>query len=616
MTATASPSKLKTGGTPPSEPHLAISRRWRAQTFSQIVGQTAVVETLRNATRLGRVGHAYLFVGPRGTGKTSMARILAKAVNCTNLRDGEPCDACPSCVAIREGTALDVAEFDAASNNTVSDMRELLPRVHTAPADLRRKVFIVDEVQRIKEGWDVLLKTLEEPPPHVLFIFCTTDPTQIRPAVLSRVQRFTFRPLTVDQIAGKLDRILSQDGRTAEPEAVRLVAELAAGGMRDAESMLDQLLSSAADPLTADEVRAQLGLAAASEVDSLLAALLAGDALEGVRVLDRLEVEGRDLRLVTDQAIERLRRVLFARLASEPVAPAFGSPALAELAAAARELASIDATRAGGGRQRLALELLLLGRSGRAAAVEAPARAAVSTIAPASVSAGAPAGSGVSAANVAARPAREDAVARGAEARRDAAVPVPAAGGSEAARGHGRPPSASLRQAEAVPRSPEGSPGAAVVPSPQARRPLPADAGASGPASGASEAPGSAPLAETSSDLLGRVRTGWPEIVAALSRMPLIKPLVEVCRPVRLEGRVVILGFPEDKAFLREKAEQRHAAFEAAIEAAVGTQVGIRCVATNLEALPPLPHEVIGRENLDAARRVFAGELADAADVE
>ncbi len=179
-----------------------------------MVGQGAVVETLRNAVRLDRLAHGFLFVGPRGTGKTSMARILAKAVNCTDLVDGEPCDACPSCVSIREGRAIDVIELDAASNNRVDDMRELVPRVYTAASDLRRKVFIIDEVQRIKEGWDVLLKTLEEPPDGVLFIFCTTNPAQIRPAVVSRLQRFTFRPLTVEQIEGKLRRILEEDGRT------------------------------------------------------------------------------------------------------------------------------------------------------------------------------------------------------------------------------------------------------------------------------------------------------------------------------------------------------------------------------------------------------------------
>ena len=134
-----------------------------------------------------------------------MARILAKAINCTDLRDGEPCDACPACIAIREGRALDVVEMDAASNNRVDDMRDLLGRVMTAPSDLRRKVYVVDEVQRIRDGWDVLLRTLEEPPPHVVFIFCTTDPSKIRPAVLSRLQRFDFRPIARADIAAKLE---------------------------------------------------------------------------------------------------------------------------------------------------------------------------------------------------------------------------------------------------------------------------------------------------------------------------------------------------------------------------------------------------------------------------
>ena len=561
-------------------PHTAISRRWRAQTFSQIVGQTAAVETLRNAVRLGRVGHAYLFVGPRGTGKTSMARILAKAVNCATPTDGEPCDACQSCVAIREGAALDVAEFDAASNNTVNDMRELLPRVHTAPADLRRKVFIVDEVQRIKEGWDVLLKTLEEPPPHVLFVFCTTDQSQIRPAVVSRVQRFTFRPLTVPEITGKLERILAADSRIVEPDAIRLVAELAAGGMRDAESMLDQLLSSSPERLTADDVRAQLGLATSMDVDALLGALLSGDALAGVRVLDRLESEGRDLRLAVDQAVERLRHVLLRRLAGDPVPEAFAALQLREIVTAARGLASIDPARAGGGGVRLQIELLLL----------APVTTDIATRVPADDHRSAPTG----AFHAAPRP-----LPRPDEPRPVRSEPSSRAGepGSRGTPGEVPSPPASAPRRQRPPTAPPESEARAAR---TARR----DAVEEGPRSG--RAP---------DDLIEKVRSGWPAIVAGLSK-PSLKPLVEACRPVRTDGRTVVLGFPEDKAFLREKAEQRHAEFEAAIAGVVGMEVGVRCVATNLEALPPLPHEAIGRENLAAARRVFAGDLADASDVD
>ncbi len=327
-----------------------------------------MIETLRNAVRLDRLSHGLLFVGPRGTGKTSTARIVAKAVNCPNAVDGEPDDTCSSCVAIRDGRALDVVELDAASNNRVDDMRELLPRVYTAPADLRRKVFIIDEVQRIKEGWDVLLKTLEEPPPDVLFIFCTTDPSGIRPAVVSRLQRFTFRPLPETHIRAKLRRIAEAEGRSVTDDALDLIARRAAGGMRDAESMLDQVISSGIENIDADSVRDLLGLADQETVDRFVGDLANGDALDGIRLLDQVEGDGRDLVAFADQLVARLRELLVEAL-GEGTRSAHKS---ARLARAARRLAGLDINRGAAGGYRLQLELALLDPVEQAPATDAP----------------------------------------------------------------------------------------------------------------------------------------------------------------------------------------------------------------------------------------------------
>jgi DNA polymerase-3 subunit gamma/tau len=336
-------------------PHQALYRRWRAQTFAQIVGQEAVVETLRNAVRSDRVAHAILFVGPRGTGKTSLARIVAKALNCTNLQDGDPCDSCPSCVAIREGRALDLIEIDAASNRGIDAIRELRERIHYAPTDLRRKVYILDEAHQItKDAWNALLKSLEEPPEFVVFMFASTHPQEFPPAILSRLQRYDVRRLTVAEIEGKLGRILDADGRSAEPAALHLIARLAAGGMRDAEAMLDQLLASGGEQLDEARVRDLLGLAEAEVIGAFVDALVAGDAVAGIRILDELEDRGRDARVFLDQVVDALRAELVAALSAP------GSAGQARrLAASARRLAAIDPNRAGTGGLRLQLELAL-----------------------------------------------------------------------------------------------------------------------------------------------------------------------------------------------------------------------------------------------------------------
>ena len=355
-------------------PHQALYRRWRAQTFSEIVGQGPVVETLRNAVRADRVSHAILFVGPRGTGKTSLARILAKALNCTDLRDGDPCDACPSCVAIREGRALDLIEIDAASNRGIDAIRELRERINYAPTDLRRKVYILDEAHQItKDAWNALLKSLEEPPDFVAFMFASTHPQDFPPAILSRLQRYDVRRLTVPEIEGKLGRILEAESIEAEPAAVQLIARLAAGGMRDAESMLDQLLASAGGRIDEAGVRDLLGLAEAEAVDRLVAALVAGDAVAGIGVLDELEDRGRDVGVVLDQVIETIRADL-----STGLGPG-GDPAqVAGLARVARRLADIDPERRGVGGLRLQVELALFAAP-ESAAIRAAAAAPVAT---------------------------------------------------------------------------------------------------------------------------------------------------------------------------------------------------------------------------------------------
>ena len=533
-------------------PHQALYRRWRAQTFGQILAQDAVVATLRNAVRLDRLSHGLLFVGPRGTGKTSTARIVAKAVNCLTPQDGEPDDACESCRAIREGRALDVVELDAASNNRVDDMRELLPRVYTAAADLKRKVFIIDEVQRIKEGWDVLLKTLEEPPPDVLFIFCTTDPSGIRPAVVSRLQRFTFRPLPEKEIIGKLRRIAEAEGRTVTGDALDLIAARAAGGMRDAESMLDQVLSSGVERIDADSVRDLLGLAEIQSVDRFITAITTDDPLDGIRLLDELERDGRDLTAFADQVVARVREQLIHALASGNRSAEQGR----RLTSAARRLAGLDINRGAAGGYRLQLELALL------EGTDAPERSAWPSL-------GAPS-------------------------------PEPIAPTAST------PPSPSMEQAIPVAPS-QAKPTPALIPAdpPEAEPAKAEPAQETGPVTATTpQAAVDAPLAA--------LLAAWPTVVERVARNPANRPLIAACRPVEIHGATIVLGFPESQAFLRDIAERKRSSLEADIGHVLGRAVAVRCVSTNVE----LPTAEPADDLVAQARRIFEGDLVDVAEVD
>ncbi|MEX2044512.1 MAG: DNA polymerase III subunit gamma/tau [Opitutus sp.] len=285
-----------------SSTYQVIARKWRPQTFDDVVGQDHVVRTLRNAINRGRIGHAYLFVGPRGTGKTSTARIFAKALNCNGGPKADFDVNDPACKAIADGSHLDVIEIDGASNNSVDQVRELRETVRYAPAQGKFKIYIIDEVHMLSPAaFNALLKTLEEPPAHVKFVFATTDPQKVLPTIVSRCQRFDLKPIPNELIVERLGTIATAEKIKVSDEALESIARLADGGMRDAQSILDQMISFCGGEIAGSDVLDVYGLVAAEKIHELAGALATADHRRIVAIVDECDEAGRDLvRLLID----------------------------------------------------------------------------------------------------------------------------------------------------------------------------------------------------------------------------------------------------------------------------------------------------------------------------
>lgn len=578
----------------------ALYRRYRPQDLAHVVGQRHVVQTLGNAITHGQVRHAYLFSGPRGTGKTSLAKILGKSLNCQSA-DGPtttPCLECESCRTIADGTALDVLELDAASNRGIDDIRDIRDRVAQQPVLGRYRVYILDEAHSLTtDAANALLKTLEEPPPHVIFILCTTEPHRLPDTVRGRCQSFAFLRPTADELVEALSRIVAAEGIAADDDALRLIARHAGGSFRDAISTLDQLQSAGGGSIDAASAQAILGVVPDEVLTQLVDALLAHDAPAALTLLDELVEGGQDLARLIRDLIDRLRMVLLTlELGAPPRSAMLGTAVAADVTRAAVQmtedaavalidglLATENALRSGGD-ARLALEVLLI-KAARPTA-DRSLEGALRRIE--ALEAGAPA----------AAPPRSAPAA-------PPAAPTPAA--ASAAPAPPAPPVAEPTSAHADDDAPpweapipEALVAAAPAPAPEpAAEPTPA--AAPEPAAAPDPVPPPAPRAPAGDLALepAELREVWEQALARLS--PKLRSIVQPARPQRIERGALVLGFPADAQFQKNQAdrEQNRAELAAAVSTSLGADVRIVLETLPEDGAPPPAPSTAGAPSVD-----------------
>jgi DNA polymerase-3 subunit gamma/tau len=572
-----------------------------------------VVRTLTHAVQRDRVHHAYLFVGSRGTGKTSMAKILAACLNCEHGPTVEPCGVCDSCVSIANATSLDVIEMDAASNNSVDDIRDLRERVALAPISGKHKIYILDEAHMLSpQAWNAFLKTLEEPPPRTIFVLATTEAQKVLPTVVDRCHRFDFGRPTVEQVTRVVSRVAAQEQIEIEPAAVATIARHATGSFRDALGTFEQLLTYAGSaPITTADVLAVLGVADAEQLFEAVDAIVAADGAAAMRAAARLTSSGRDPgQLLRDLEIHGRELLAVQVLQEVPEELAMTPERDARLQAQAQALTRTDAVRlldlvsaaldatANGGSARIQLELVLVKAAAPEVDPSTPALLArIERLETALASGGGSSARTVpvreeprQVATIPSTPALETVPAPDVEdapalARETAPAPVTeAARASEAARAAAAAQAAPAREA-AVDAEAARAPETASAPPP-----------ASGPEPAAPAGP---PALET-------VAANWPAVIDVVRKdNEMLAALLADAKPVSLQGSDVTIAFPSDKAFLKRKAEQdeyRRATTEA-LRTVVGTPLALRYELSDEE--PPevsavgISHEELVRRLLD-----------------